>query len=69
MDYFFVGGGGKTLLLRDGWDAVSQFSGRDGRQLQRRKVGGKRRVGCSDRQCDGDDRERDRGDRAVVVGE
>ena len=33
MDYFFCGGGGgKTLLLRDGWDAVSQFSGRDGRQ-------------------------------------
>ena len=32
MDYFFLGGGGRTLLLRDGWDAVSQFSGRDGRQ-------------------------------------
>ena len=32
MDYFFIGGGGRTLLLRDGWDAVSQFSGRDGRQ-------------------------------------
>ena len=32
MDYFFYGGGGKTLFLRDGWDAVSQFSGRDGRQ-------------------------------------
>ena len=32
MDYFFYGGVGKTLLLRDGWDAVSQFSGRDGRQ-------------------------------------
>ena len=27
-----MGGGGRTLLLRDGWDAVSQFSGRDGRQ-------------------------------------
>ena len=32
MDYFFLWGEGKTLLLRDGWDAVSQFSGRDGRQ-------------------------------------
>ena len=33
MDYFFYGGGGgKTLFLRDGWDAVSQFSGRDGMQ-------------------------------------
>ena len=32
MDYFFYRGGGRTLPLRDGWDAVSQFSGRDGRQ-------------------------------------
>ena len=32
MDYFFMGGGGKTLPLRDGWDAVSQFSRRDGRE-------------------------------------
>ena len=33
MEYFFNRGGGRTLLLRDGWDAYSQFSGRDGRQI------------------------------------
>ena len=38
-DYFFglfldhfIGGGGRPLVLREGWDAVYQYSGRDGGQ-------------------------------------
>ena len=28
----FIGGEGRPSVLREGWDAVNQYSGRDGRQ-------------------------------------
>ena len=36
LDYFlnhFIGEGGRPLVRREGWDAVYQYSGRDGRQI------------------------------------
>ena len=32
LNHFIGGGGGRPLVLREGWDAVYQYSGRNSRQ-------------------------------------